>query len=160
MTGAAAIFAAANPNPDRSGTIVSFKYDLGMAKLGVAVANNNSQTMASGAGTDKFKRTNTQFGVGVPMGASNFALTYTKVGNENKNAAEVANTGASSVALAYSYDLSKRTQVFAGMQTVTNKSAGAHSLFYNVDNAVGTAGSTAIAGEKHSVTSFGIRHNF
>jgi len=65
-----------NPNPDRSGTIVSFKYDLGMAKLGVAVANNNSQTNAAGALTDKFKRTNTQFGVGVPMGASNFALTY------------------------------------------------------------------------------------
>ena len=160
LTGAAAAFAAANANPDRSGTIVSFKYDLGMAKLGVAVANNNSQTNASGALTDKFKRTNTQFGVGVPMGASNFALTYTKVGNENKNAAEVANTGASGVALAYSYDLSKRTQVFAGMQTITNKSEGAHSLFYNGDNAVGTAGSTAIKGEKHSVTSFGIRHNF
>jgi len=159
-SGAAAVFAAANPNPDRSGTIVSFKYDLGMAKLGVAVANNNSQTNASGALTDKFKRTNTQFGVGVPMGASNFALTYTKVGNENKNAAEVANTGASSVALAYSYDLSKRTQVFAGMQTITNKSAGAHGLFYNADNAVGTAGSAPAAGEKHSVTSFGIRHNF
>ena len=159
--GAAATFAAANPAPDRSGTIVSFKYDLGMAKLGAAVANNNSQVFAAGAGTDKSKRTVTQFGVGVPMGASNVALTYTKLGNETKNTVEQANTGASAVALAYSYDLSKRTQVFAGMQVINNKSAGAHQLFYNADNAVGSAGSGVTnAGEKHSVTSFGVRHSF
>jgi predicted porin len=159
-SGTTALFAANGATPDRSGTIVSVKYDLGMVKLGAAVANNNSQTMASGAGTDKFKRSNTQFGVGVPMGASNIALTYTKVGNENKNAAEVANTGASAVALAYSYDLSKRTQLFAGMQTITNKSAAAHDLFYNGENATGSVGSGPQAGEKLSVTSFGIRHSF
>ena len=69
-------------------------------------------------------------------------------------------TGATSLGLAYSYDLSKRTQVFAGMQTITNQASGAHSLFYNADNAVGSMGSSAIAGEKHSVTSFGVRHSF
>ena len=158
-TSGAPVLSTMGPVPDRSGSIVSVKYDLGMVKLGAAIANNNSTVIAP-ATVVASKRTNTQFGVGVPMGASNFALTYTKVGNENKNAAEVANTGASSVALAYSYDLSKRTQVFAGMQSITNKSAGAHGLFYNADNAVGSAGSAPAAGEKHSVTSFGVRHSF
>ena len=94
------------------------------------------------------------------MGASNIAVTYTRVGNVSENGAEQSNTGASSVALAYSYDLSKRTQVFAGMQTITNKSAGKHGLFYNGDNVVGSVGSNAQAGEKLSVTSFGVRHSF
>ena len=116
--------------------------------------------MSAGAAGTVSKRTNTQFGVGVPMGASNFALTYTKVGNVSEGGTEQANTGASSVALAYSYDLSKRTQLFAGMQTITNKSSAKHGLFYNAENAVGGLGSGANAGEKHSVTSFGMRHSF
>ena len=153
-------YAANGANPDRSGSIVSVKYDLGVAKLGAAVANNNSTAMSGGAAGVVSKRTNTQFGLGVPMGASNIAVTYTKVGSVSENGVEKADTGASSVALAYSYDLSKRTQVFAGMQTITNKSAGTHGLFYNGDNVVGSVGSNAQAGEKLSVTSFGVRHSF
>jgi predicted porin len=147
-------------HPDRNGSIVSVKYDLGMVKLGAAVANNTSKAYKDGAAGVVSKRTNTQFGVGVPMGASNFAVTYTKVGNHSDNGAEQADTGASSVALAYSYDLSKRTQVFAGMQTITNKASAIHGLFYNGDNVVGSIGSGARAGEKLSVTSFGVRHSF
>jgi predicted porin len=159
-TSGATVYTAQAPQADRNGTIVSVKYDLGVAKLGIASSNANSTAMAAGVAGVISKRTNTQFGVGVPMGASNFALTYTRVGNVTANGTETANSGASSVALAYSYDLSKRTQLFAGMQTITNKSAGAHSLFYNADNVVGSQGSSAVAGEKHSVTSFGVRHSF
>jgi len=127
-TSGATVYAAQAPQADRNGTIVSVKYDLGVAKLGIASSSANSTAMAAGAAGVVSKRTNTQFGVGVPMGASNFALTYTRVGNVSASGVETANTGASAVALAYSYDLSKRTQLFAGMQTITNKSAGAHSL--------------------------------
>jgi len=158
--GAAAVFAAANGQADRSGTIVSFKYDLGVAKLGVAVANNNSKAMSAGVAGAASKRTNTQYGIGIPMGASNFAITQTKVGTLKTSGADVANSGATAVGLVYSYDLSKRTQLFAGMTTITNQSAATQGLFYNSDNAVGSAGSGAIAGEKHSVTSFGLRHSF
>jgi predicted porin len=151
-----------NPHPDRSGTIVSLKYDLGVAKLGAAVANNRSQAYSSAGVLDATasKRTVTQFGLGVPMGASNIAVTYTKVGNVALGGTESANTGATSVALAYSYDLSKRTQLFAGMQQINNKSSAEHALFYNADNVVGSVGSAPAAGEKLSVTSFGIRHSF
>jgi predicted porin len=146
---------------DLSGSIVSVKYDLGMVKLGAAVANNRSQVNATGTlAATASKRTNTQFGVGVPMGASNVALTYTKVGNVSLGGSESANTGASSVALAYSYDLSKRTQLFAGMQQINNKSLAQHGLFYGGDNVVGSIGSGAAAGETLSVTSFGMRHSF
>ena len=157
VTGTTALYAANGAQPDRSGTIVSFKYDLGVAKLGVAVANNTSTVLSTAVAS---KRAVTQFGLGVPMGASNFAVTYTTVGSVKANGVESPNTGATSLGLAYSYDLSKRTQVFAGMQTITNQASGAHSLFYNGDNAVGSMGSSAIAGEKHSVTSFGVRHSF
>jgi len=151
-----------NPQADRSGSIVSVKYDLGMVKLGAAVANNRSQAFTTPGTLDATasKRTNTQFGVGVPLGASNVAVTYTKVGNVALGGNESANTGATSVALAYSYDLSKRTQLFAGMQQIANKSSAEHALFYNADNVVGSVGSAPAAGEKLSVTSFGIRHSF
>jgi predicted porin len=94
------------------------------------------------------------------MGASNFAVTYTVVGSVKVNGVESAATGATSLGLAYSYDLSKRTQVFAGIQSITNNTNGAHGLFYNGDNVVGSIGSAPAAGEKLSVTSFGVRHSF
>ena len=159
-TSGAAVLSAMGAVPDRSGSIVSVKYDLGMVKLGAAVANNNSTAMDKGVAGVVSKRSNTQFGLGIPLGASNVAVTYTKVGNVSANGVEAVNTGASAVALAYSYDLSKRTQLFAGMQTLNNKSAATHILFYNAENAVGGQGSGANAGEKHSVTSFGMRHSF
>ena len=160
LSAANALYVDNNAHPDRSGSIVSFKYDLGMVKLGAAVANNTSKAYAAGVAGAVSKRNNTQFGVGVPLGASNVAVTYTKVGNVSANGVEAANTGASSVALAYSYDLSKRTQLFAGMQQINNKSAAEHNMFYNGDNVVGSVGAAPAAGEKLSVTSFGIRHSF
>jgi len=161
LSAANTLYVDNNAHPDRSGSIVSVKYDLGMVKLGAAVANNRSQVNTAGVlAATASKRTNTQFGLGVPMGASNVALTYTKVGNVSLGGVEAANTGATSVALAYSYDLSKRTQLFAGMQQVANKSAAEHGLFYNADNVVGSIGSAPAPGEKLSVTSFGIRHSF
>jgi len=160
LTGAAATFAAANAQADRGGNILSLKYDLGVAKLGVAVSNTESTAMAAGVAGAKSTRRNTQFGIGIPMGASNFAVTRTTVGKLTTSGAVVADSGATALGLVYSYDLSKRTQVFAGMTTITNQAAANQSLFYNADNAVGSAGSTAIAGEKHSVTSFGLRHSF
>jgi hypothetical protein len=160
LTGSAASFAAANAQADRGGNILSLKYDLGVAKLGVAVSNTESTAMAAGAAGAKSTRRNTQFGIGIPMGASNFAVTHTTVGKLTTSGAVVADSGATALGLVYSYDLSKRTQLFAGMTTVTNQAAANQSLFYNADNAVGSAGSTAINGEKHSVTSFGVRHSF
>ena len=160
VTGVTALYAANGAVADRSGTIVSFKYDMGVAKLGVAVANNNSRAYAAGVAGASSKRGVTQYGIGVPMGASNFALTYTAVGSVKANGVEAAATGATSLALAYSYDLSKRTQVFAGIQSITNNTNGAHGLFYNGDNVVGSIGSSPAAGEKLSVTSFGLRHSF
>jgi hypothetical protein len=160
LTGTAATFAAANAQADRGGNILSLKYDLGVAKLGVAVSNTESTAMAAGVAGAKSTRRNTQFGIGIPMGASNFAVTRTTVGKLTTSGAVVADSGATALGLVYSYDLSKRTQVFAGMTTITNQAAANQSLFYNADNAVGSAGSTALAGEKHSVTSFGVRHSF
>ena len=160
LTGNNAIYAANAATPDRKGNMITAKYDFGVARVGLALANNESRAYAAGVAGDVSKRSNTQVGVAVPMGANTFALTYTKVGSVKVNGTESANTGATAIALAYSHDLSKRTQLFVGMNRIKNQASGTHSMFYNADNAVGSLGSTALGGETHKATSIGLRHAF
>ena len=162
VTGAPATQTASGANADRKGTTITAKYDLGVAKLGVAIANNESNAYAAGALTGTLsKRKSTQFGAQLPINAmSAVALTYTKVGNVTANGAETAATGATHTTLAYNYDLSKRTQLVVAATQLSNDSGAAHSLFYNGDNVIGSIGSAANAGEKHKVNSIGLRHAF
>ena len=156
VSGLAASQTAQGAVADRKGTIVSAKYDFGVVKAGVAYAQNESTAMAAGAAGATTKRKNTQFGLGLPVNpVSDLALTYTKIGD-----AGTANAGGTHTTLAYSYNLSKRTQLVAAYTSLKNETAGAHSLFYNADNVIGSIGSTAAAGEKHTVTSVGVRHSF
>jgi len=162
VTGAAATQTASGANADRKGTTITAKYDLGVAKLGVAIANNESNAYAAGALTGTLsKRKSTQFGAQLPINAmSAVALTYTKVGNVTANGAEAAATGATHTTLAYNYDLSKRTQLVVAATQLSNDSSASHGLFYNADNVIGSIGSSANAGEKHKVNSIGLRHAF
>ena len=157
---AGALVAAAAAQADRKGTIISAKYNFGAVKLGIASAQNSSNAYSAGVMGAASKRSNMQYGVGVPMGPTNLAITYTTVGSVKVNGVESVNTGGTALALAVSYDLSKRTQFVTGYQMLTNKASAAHSLFYNADNVVGSIGSGAQAGEKHTVLSLGLRHNF
>ena len=161
VTGAAASQTTQGAAPDRKGEIYAARYDFGFAKLGFAHARNQSLAWASGASGVRSKRNNSQIGIGVPVDkASNVALTYTKVGDVSADGATTASTGATHTSLIYSYDLSKRTQLVGAYTQLNNESAAAHSLFYNADNAVGSIGSGANAGEKHRAYSVGIRHSF
>ncbi len=157
-----AIQTASGAQADRKGTTITAKYDLGVAKLGVAIANNESNAYTAGALTGTVsKRTSTQFGAQLPINAmSAVALTYTKVGKVSENGAERAATGATHTTLAYNYDLSKRTQLVVAATQLSNDSAASHGLFYNADNVIGSIGSGANAGEKHKVNSIGLRHTF
>jgi len=162
VTGAAATQTASGANADRKGTTITAKYDLGVAKLGVAIANNESNAYAAGALTGTLsKRKSTQFGAQLPINAmSAVALTYTKVGNVTTAGTEAAATGATHTTLAYNYDLSKRTQLVVAATQLSNDSSASHGLFYNADNVIGSIGSSANAGEKHKVNSIGLRHAF
>ncbi len=157
-----AIQTASGAQADRKGTTITAKYDFGVAKLGVAMADNESSAYAAGALTGTVsKRKSTQFGAQLPINAmSAVALTYTKVGNVTANGTEAAATGATHTTLAYNYDLSKRTQLVVAATQLSNDSSASHGLFYNADNVIGSIGSGANAGEKHKVNSIGLRHTF
>jgi len=161
VTGAAATQTASGANADRKGTTITAKYDLGVAKLGVAMADNESTAYTGGTMGNVSKRKSTQFGAQLPINAmSAVALTYTKVGNVTTAGTEAAATGATHTTLAYNYDLSKRTQLVVAATQLSNDSSASHGLFYNADNVIGSIGSSANAGEKHKVNSIGLRHAF
>jgi len=159
VTGAAATQTASGANADRKGTTITAKYDLGVAKLGVAMADNESTAYTGGTMGNVSKRKSTQFGAQLPINAmSAVALTYTKVGNVTTAGTEAAATGATHTTLAYNYDLSKRTQLVVAATQLSNDSSASHGLFYNADNVIGSIGSSANAGEKHKVNSIGLRN--
>ena len=160
-TSAAGIQTTLGAQADRKGTTITAKYDLGVAKLGVAMADNESTAYTGGTMGNVSKRKSTQFGAQLPINAmSAVALTYTKVGNVTANGAETAASGATHTTLAYNYDLSKRTQLVVAATQLSNDSSASHGLFYNADNVIGSIGSGANAGEKHKVNSIGLRHTF
>jgi len=156
------LWAAEQNNPDRQGSIFSAKYDFGIAKVGYARAQNTSQAHTAGSGAlgVTSKRGVNQYGLGIPMGASTIAVTFTAVGNVLADGVETANTSAKATSATYAYDLSKNTQLVASYMTLKNATAATHSLFYNASSVVGSSGSTALAGEKHNVISIGTRVGF
>jgi hypothetical protein len=160
VTGGPAAQTAQTAQADRNGGVLTAKYDFGKFKLGGAYWQNESKAYSAGAAGNTFKRGAWQMGLGFPMGASNLAVTYTKLGTVKENGVEAANSGATHTTLAYSYDFSKTTQGVLAYTSLANSSSGAHSLFYNADNVLGSIGSTAAAGERHSVSSVGLRVGF
>ena len=93
-------------------TRVSGSYDLGVAKLGVGYQTRKASTAGValfGAGTNK----QTVLGVSAPYGAFTFGLNYAT----NKQSAN--NTSNKGIDAGVSYALSKRTNVYAQMQSVT-----------------------------------------
>lgn len=152
--------AASNAQPDRSGHMLTAKYTLGQFKIGAAYADNDSQTMANGTGGDRWNRKNYQVGLGYTMGMNDFALTHSRIGSVDKNGSTQSNTGAKATTVTWAYNLSKRTALNVSYIQLANESAGTHSLFYNSDTVVGTVGSSALAGEKHSALSMGMRYAF
>ena len=87
-------------------TRVSGSYDLGVAKLG---AGYQTRKFTGAASTNK----QTVLGVSAPYGAFTFGLNYS---TNKQSTANISNKG---IDLGVSYALSKRTNVYAQMQSVT-----------------------------------------
>jgi len=99
-------------------TRVSGSYDLGVAKLGAGYQTRKASTAGVGtfgAGTNK----QTVLGVSAPYGAFTFGLNYATNKQSTRN---VSNKGTE---VGVSYALSKRTNVYAQMQSVTIGTADA-----------------------------------
>ena len=90
-------------------TRVSGSYDLGVAKLGAGYQTRKAKGAGSVYGTNK----QTVLGVSAPYGAFTFGLNYS---TNKQSTANISNKGTD---VGVSYALSKRTNVYAQMQSVT-----------------------------------------
>ena len=90
-------------------TRVSGSYDLGVAKLGAGYQTRKAKGANSAFGTNK----QTVLGVSAPYGAFTFGLNYS---TNKQSTANISNKGTD---VGVSYALSKRTNVYAQMQSVT-----------------------------------------
>ena len=90
-------------------TRVSGSYDLGVAKLGADYQTRKGKGENSAFGTNK----QTVLGVSAPYGAFTFGLNYS---TNKQSTANISNKGTD---VGVSYALSKRTNVYAQMQSVT-----------------------------------------
>ena len=93
-------------------TRVSGSYDLGVVKLGAGYQTRKASTAGVGilgTGTNK----QTVLGVSAPYGAFTFGLNYS---TNKQSTANISNKGTD---VGVSYALSKRTNVYAQMQSVT-----------------------------------------
>ena len=95
--------------PSLKRTRVSGSYDLGVAKLGVGYQTRKLTGAGSALGTNE----QAVLGVSAPYGAFTFGLNYA---TNKQSAANISNKG---IDLGVSYALSKRTNVYAQMQSVT-----------------------------------------
>lgn len=128
-------------------------YNFGVVKLHGAYADTKNEVTATGAET---KYRNYLLGVSVPLGAAgNLFASYSV--NDNKTSG-ATNSDAQRAAIMYTYDLSKRTNLYTGYSHTSNDSNSRIGL-----NAITGANGNAAAGvtgESASAFNVGIRHKF
>ncbi|GGI21127.1 porin [Oxalicibacterium faecigallinarum] len=126
-------------------TFVGATYNFGAFKLHGAYADSKVQTgtiaLPLSAST---KYRNAMVGVSVPVGPGTIMGTYAI--NDNRSAAD---SDAQRISLMYSYDLSKRTNLYTGYVRTSNDNGSRISL-----------APAAPLGESASVFTVGVRHKF
>jgi len=130
-------------------------YDFGVVKLHGAYADTKKETFGPATET-KFR--NYMIGLSAPVGPGTIFGSYSVIDNRTTD-----NADSKKIALMYSYDLSKRTNLYTGYSRTSNddgvlSTSGYGGLAgYNNQNGVAPAG---LAGETTSVFTVGIRHKF
>ncbi len=114
-------------------------YDFGILKLHGAYARNDGES-ATGAST--IDRDEAMLGVSAPLGAGRILASWI-----NRSDDLAANRDADQYAIGYTYDLSKRTNLYTSYARVSN------------DGAAQLGGASA-AGRDPSIFNVGIRHRF
>lgn len=114
-------------------------YDFGVAKAYLAWGNNDNNANATA-----ISRTHTRTwmaGLSKKLGVHNFMANYTR-----KQDMVIANADANQIALAYTYDLSKRTNFYVAFAHTENESAGRTNV--------------TVTGADNKSLAAGIRHRF
>lgn len=117
-------------------TLLAGSYDFGVVKANAAYAINK------GVGT--LDSRDLLIGASVPFGASKVLVSYMK-----KDDRSGMSNDASQIAVGYTYDLSKRTNVYTSYAKITNKNGAAY-----------TVGNATEAGTGDSAFNVGLRHSF
>lgn len=135
----------ANPAVQQSENKLAFigaTYNFGVVKLHGAYADTKIENSVA---TTEVKYRNYLVGVSVPLGAAgNLFASYTVNDNRTTN-----NADAQKAAIMYTYDLSKRTNLYTGYSRTSNDNGSRIGL-----------DTTAPVGESASAFNVGIRHKF
>lgn len=124
-------------------TLVGGTYNFGIAKAHLAYNSNK--------GTGTVDSRDTLVGLTVPMGASNVMLSYI-----SKDDKAVANRDATQLGLAYTYALSKRTNLYAAYAKIDNENGATYRTY---DSTAPISGQTGAVGGTKEI-SVGLRHTF
>ncbi|OWW22647.1 porin [Noviherbaspirillum denitrificans] len=125
---------------DSKATLLGGTFDFGVAKLHAAYARNKGQTAA---GVTNIDRDDILLGVSAPVGGNGRILASWIRRSDDIG----ANRDADQIALGYTHDLSKRTNLYTSYGRTRNESAA-------------TLGGASAAGRDPSVFNVGVRHRF
>lgn len=145
---------AGGPQSDIKSNVFYGYYLISGFKVGLAV---NSSKVESNAGVKFADRRNWTIPVSYTTGPHNIYAHYTKAGKD-----KVIGDGsdAKMMALAYVYDLSKRTSLGLTYAKVDNNSAAKYNFFTNTPTAYGSLNSGLNNGEDARLLALTVRHAF
>ncbi len=123
---------------DISSTMLAANYDFGIAKAFVAFANNDWLGTVG-------KSRDFLIGASMPVGPHTFIVSYIK---KDARGAQAAND-ADQAAIAYTYALSKRTNLYAAYGHISNDGAAIYTVGNNSENGTG-----------NKAFNLGVRHLF
>jgi predicted porin len=152
---------------DQRGDTLNAWFSQAGLKVGFAY---NKSSLKNAAGTTKTERTAWNIPVNYSTGPHDIHFHYSKAGKNDVNGTEAANTGAKMMAVAYVYNVSKRTTMGITYAALTNESASTYRLFTDNGGGTGTppsaigglssANAQPAAGEDPRLLAFIVRHAF
>lgn len=138
---------------EQDGRVIYGFMKFGGFKLGAAM-NNSSTTNATGGDTSDRRAWTVP--ISFTTGAHNFYAHYTKADDDDFVAGD---NGAKMMAVAYVYDLSKRTSAGVTYAKLRNNAQANYNFFTNT-GALGSTNSALTAGEDGTLLAFTVRHAF
>lgn len=131
-------------NGNKKTTMIGGVYNFGVAKAHASFAKNKGDN-ASGA--ENLDSTDMMLGVTVPFGASKFLASYMQKNNDFRDDADTRQWS-----IGYTYDLSKRTNLYASYAKAFNDN-NANIKPFQVSQ-------TVVNGAEPSIFNIGVRHKF
>jgi predicted porin len=125
--------------------------------FGIDRSSIDVTTIATGATVAASKRTAFSIPISWTTGPHTVYGTYTHAGDDS---AIVGDQGAKMIALAYNYDLSKRTSVGITYARLTNNPNANYNFFTNTAVGFGSSNSSLAAGEDATLWALALRHAF